>query len=201
MSNKQRTVPLIPPTVEDAETAIRNLTAKRDALVARGTELATNRASVAYKALSEDDAVAKRKLEEINKESVSHSHELASVDAALVTARSRLETAKLFEARAAQAEHAQAIRDEWAQVEKDLADLDAGFSFAVGAAKRFYERCERMKLHGLKVPPQQTLMMANVVVSALMAMPPPLWRELTVRSFSRTISPSISASRISSLIW
>ena len=28
MSNKQRTVPLIPPTVEDAETAIRNLTDK-----------------------------------------------------------------------------------------------------------------------------------------------------------------------------
>ena len=71
MSNRQRSDPMMPPSVAAAEAAIANLTAKRDALVERGNELATIRASVAYKALSEDDATAKQKLDQINKESAS----------------------------------------------------------------------------------------------------------------------------------
>jgi hypothetical protein len=164
-------------TVADAEQAIARLERKRDALVARGTELATNRASVAYKALNDDDATAKQKLDQINKESVSHSHELASVDAALVTARQKLEAAQRHEARAAQAEHARAIRSEWSATEKDFADLDQGLNLAADAARRLYDRYGRMQQHGFKLPPQLTLMLSDVVVSYLMAMPPPLWRQ------------------------
>jgi hypothetical protein len=102
MSN--RPDPLIPPTVADAERVIANLTAKRDALVARGTEMATIRASYAYAAHARDDETARRKLDAINRETAEHGSELASIDAALKTAQQRLDTAKRYQA-------AQADRD------------------------------------------------------------------------------------------
>src|SRR6516225_9691588 len=131
MSNRQRSDPMMPPSVAAAEAAIANLTAKRDALVARGNELATNRASVAYKALSEDDATAKQKLDQINKESVSHSHELASVDAALTSARAKLEAAKRAEARAADRARAAELRAALAQFIQHAAGVDAALDVLV----------------------------------------------------------------------
>jgi hypothetical protein len=177
MSNRQRTDPMIPPSVADAEAAIANLTAKRDALVERGNQLASIRASVAYKALNDDDAVAKQKLDQINKESVSHSHELASVDAALVTARQKLEAARRHEAKAADRQQALAIRQEWTEAAADFTALDQGLNLAADAARRLYERYGTMQRHGFRPPPQLTLMLADVVVSALMAMPKPLWQQ------------------------
>jgi len=131
MSNRQRSDPMMPPSVAAAEAAIANLTAKRDALVERGNELATIRASVAYKALSEDDATAKQKLDQINKESVSHSHELASVDAALTTARAKLEAAKRAEARAADRARAAELRAALAQFIQHAAGVDAALDVLV----------------------------------------------------------------------
>ena len=110
MSNRQRIDPLTPPTIDAAQAAIANLTAKRDVLVTRGQELATIRASVAFKALSEGDATSRRKLDEINRESVVHDHELASIDAALVTARQRLEAAQRHAARMADRAKAAELR-------------------------------------------------------------------------------------------
>jgi hypothetical protein len=124
MSNRQRIDPLTPPTVDAAQAAIANLTTKRDTLLERGDELATIRASVAFKALSEDDAVAKQKLDQINRESVSHSHELASVDAALVTAKQRLEAAQRHEAKAFDREKAKALRAQLAQFVAAAQTLD-----------------------------------------------------------------------------
>jgi hypothetical protein len=175
MSNKQSQQTT---SVADAEHAIGNLQAKRDALVARSNELATVRASVAYKALNDGDAAARSALDRVNKETTELGAAVASLDAALVTARQRLVAAQQAAALAAQAAHAQVIIDEWSDAGKDLADLDAGLSFAVGAAANFYQRCERMKQHGATMPAQLSLMLTDVVVSLLMAMPPPLWRQL-----------------------
>src|SRR5215472_8670413 len=120
MSNKHTTVPTIPPSVADAERAISNLEQKKTALIARGNQFATNRASVAFKALNDDDAAAKQKLDQINKETGQLGAEVASVDAALVTARQRLAVAQRAEARAADRERAQAIRSEWSDAAKDF---------------------------------------------------------------------------------
>jgi hypothetical protein len=139
-ANRQITDPMIPPSVSDAERVIGNLEAKRSALIERGNELTTIRASVAYKALSEDDASARTTLDRINKETGQLGAELASVDAALTTAKQKLEAAQQREARAVQANHAQAIRSEWSGAEKDFADLDQGLNLAADAARRLYER-------------------------------------------------------------
>jgi len=164
-------------SVSDAEAAIARLEGKRSELLARSTELTTIRASVAYKALSEDDATARATLDRINKETGQLGAEVASLDAALVTAREKLEAAQRHEARAVQANHAQAIRSEWSGAEKDFADVDQGLNLAADAARRLYERYGRMQQHGLKPPPQLTLMLSDVVVSYLMAMPKPLWQQ------------------------
>jgi hypothetical protein len=164
-------------SVSDAERAVERLEGKRSELLARSTELATIRASVAYKALSEDDATARSTLDRINKETGQLGAELASLDAALKTAGEKLEAAKQREARAAQVEHAQAIRSEWSDAAKDFADLDQGLTLAADATRRLYERYGRMQQHGFKPPPQLALMLSDVVVSYLMAMPQPLWRQ------------------------
>jgi hypothetical protein len=124
MSSRQTTVPTIPPTVADAEAAIANLQAKRDALVARDSELTLNRASVAYKALNDDDATAKQKLDQINKESIEHSHLLAAVDAALTTAAQKLEVAKRYEAKQADRASARKLSVVLDQFTQTAAELD-----------------------------------------------------------------------------
>ena len=103
-------------SVSDAEAAIARLEGKRSELLARSTELATIRASVAYKALSDDDATARSTLDRINKETGQLGAEVASLDAALKVAGEKLEAAKQAEARAADRARAQAIRSEWAAV-------------------------------------------------------------------------------------
>jgi hypothetical protein len=88
-------------SVADAEAIIANLEVKRDALVERGRQLDQVRASYAFAAHARDDKTARAKLDQTNRETAEHGSELASIDAALVTARQKLEAAKQHEARQA----------------------------------------------------------------------------------------------------
>jgi len=178
MSNRQRPDPMVAPTVADAEHAIGNLQAKRAALLARGKQLDEVRASNAFAALANGDAKARQRLDALNRETAEHGSELASIDAALKTATARLEAAQRAAAKAAQAGHAAAIREEWTAAQQDFADIDAGLSFAVGAMNRVFERYLRMQQHGLRPPPQLVLMTTDVWITAAMALPPPLWKQL-----------------------
>jgi chromosome segregation ATPase len=130
MSNK----PTIPPTVADAEAAIASLQQKRDALVAHGSELATMRASTAFKALHEHDATAQATLDRINKESIEHDHALASIDAALKTAQQRLEAAKRHEAKQADRAAAVELRGQLAQFVAAGKALDGVLEVLVSAS-------------------------------------------------------------------
>src|SRR6516225_88215 len=152
MSNRQRSDPMMPPSVAAAEAAIANLTAKRDALVARGNELATIRASVAYKALSEDDATAKQKLDQINEESVSHSHELASVDAALVTARQKLAAAQQHEVKQAEREQAKELRVVLDQFVETATQRDEALADVATLGHNLHQIQARMQELGAAVP-------------------------------------------------
>jgi hypothetical protein len=152
MSNRQRTDPMIPPTVANAEQAISNLEKKRVALVERGTELATIRASVAYKALQDDDATAKQKLDQINKESIEHSHELASIDAALVTAKRRLEGAQRHEAKQADREQAKALRDALQQFIQHAAGVDSALEVLIVSCNGMAESLDAMHRCGSNFP-------------------------------------------------
>jgi len=205
MSNRQRSDPMMPPSVAAAEAAIANLTAKRDALVERGNELATIRASVAYKALSEDDATAKQKLDQINKESVSHSHELASVDAALTTARAKLEAAKRAEARAADRARAAELRAALAQFIQHAAGVDAALDVLVESTNGLERALVEMHRCGSTFPSDAQLLSlgSRVVIAALSRTTfrrefpavPPLERNRTmsaiVQQWSDTVERSI----------
>jgi hypothetical protein len=196
---------MIPPTVVDAEAAIANLTAKRDALVARGNELATIRASVAYKALNDDDAAAKQKLDQINKESVAHSHELASVDAALTTARTKLEAAKRHEAKQADRAKAVELRATLKRFAEYGAGVDAALEVLISSCNGMAESLDAMHRCGSNFPSDAQLLSlgGRVLLAGLSKTPfrrnfetlPPLERNRTmstvVRQWSDTVERSI----------
>jgi hypothetical protein len=195
---------MIPPTVADAEHAIGNLQAKRDALVARGNELATIRASVAYKALNDDDATAKQKLDQINKESVSHSHELASVDAALVTAKQKLEAAKRYEAKQADREQAKALRNALAQFVQHAAGIDAALEVLVESCNGLQESLTAMHRCGSSFPSDAQLLSlgSRVLIGALSKTPfrrefpvlPPLERDRSMARIAQQWSDTVERS-------
>jgi chromosome segregation ATPase len=111
-------------TVADAEAAISRLEQKRSELLARADELASNRGSVAYKALSEDDAAARATLDRITKQSIEHGSELASIDAALVTAKQKLEVAKQHQAAQRDRDNARELSVVLDQFTQTAAELD-----------------------------------------------------------------------------
>jgi hypothetical protein len=66
-------------TVEEAEQVIANLQSKRDALIARGDELARKGAAIAFTAIVDGDAKARATLDKIGRETSEQSSELASI--------------------------------------------------------------------------------------------------------------------------
>jgi hypothetical protein len=183
---------MIPPTVAAAEQAIANLEAKRSALIERGNELATVRASVAYKALNDDDPTARETLSRVNKETAAHGSELASIDAALVTARQRLEAAQRHEAKQADREQAKALRDALQQFVQHAAGVDASLEVLVSSCDGLQEALTAMHRCGSNFPTDAQLQSlgGRVLLGALSKTPfrrnfetlPPLERD---RSMAR----------------
>src|SRR5262245_11737392 len=85
----------------EAEKTLADLQAKRPACVARGTDLADERAAVALDAHT-GNAVARKRLDEINAAIAAHGSELASLDAAIAVAKHNVESAKANETAAEQ---------------------------------------------------------------------------------------------------
>jgi hypothetical protein len=164
--------------VEAAEKTVSDIEAKRAACVARGTELQEERSNIAFKVHADNDPKARARLDTLNVEIATHASELASLDSALKSAETRLEEARAAEHRAAAAAAAKAARHEWSGARKDLEDIDVALAGASSALHRFYERCAAMERHGVKLPPQLTLLLTDVLVSRLMDLPKPLWRHL-----------------------
>jgi hypothetical protein len=196
MSNRQRIDPLVPPpTIDAATAAIAALTTKRDVLVDRGKELATIRASVAFKALSEGDAAATAKLDQINKESVVQDHELASIDAALTTARQRLEAAQRHEARIAERAKAEALRAAVKQFCNHAAALDSSLDILVESSIGLEQALVEIHRAGSQFPSDAQLLSlgSRVLLGALsrttfrreFAAVPPLERNRSMVAIAR----------------
>ena len=163
-------------SVESLEAVISKLEKHRADLEQRGKELATIRASLAYSALADNDDKSRVKLDKLNLEAGAHSSEVAAVQAAIKTATERFAVARRREAMQVNDQHARVIREQWAQA--DFAAVDERGKAWVAAIENIYRAFEVMQQHGLKPPPQLSLMMADVVTSLLMSLPPPLWRGL-----------------------
>src|SRR4051794_7268746 len=86
--------------VAKAEKDLNNLEQQRDTLLDRARQISQQREVVAFAALT-GDAKAKAALTEVNLEDVSCNADIASVEAALVTARSNLAAAQAAAAGAA----------------------------------------------------------------------------------------------------
>ena len=96
--------------IAKAEHVLNNLRAKRDALVAHGVELGEERTTLAFAAHADDDAKARKRLDEINRESALGDSELRSIDAALSEGAKRLAAAQAVEARDAERQRAREVR-------------------------------------------------------------------------------------------
>jgi hypothetical protein len=163
MSNKQT------PTVADAEAVIRNLEDKRVALVEHGAELATIRASYAYAAHANADKAARAKLDHINKETAEHSSELASIDAALVTARQKLEAARQHEVEAADRVKATALRAALKRFVEHGVGVDAALDVLIESCNGMAQALTDMHRCGSTFPSDAQLLSlgSRVVIAAL----------------------------------
>jgi hypothetical protein len=153
MSRQNRpTVPTIPLSVAAAEAAISNLQTKHDELVARDGELAKIRASVAYKALQENDATARATLDRINQESAVRASEMASLAAALKTAHERLAEAKRHAATQADREQATELRVMLDQFVKTATQLDEALADVAALGHNLHHIQARMRELGSPAP-------------------------------------------------
>jgi hypothetical protein len=201
MNNK----PTIPPTVSDAQSVISNLEAKRDALVERGRQLDQVRASYAFAAHARDDKTARAKLDQVHRETAEHGSELASIDAALVTARHRLEAAQRHEAKQADRAKAVELRAALKQFEQHAAGTDAALSVLVESCNGMQDALTAMHRCGSNFPTDAQLQSlgGRVLLGALSKTPfrrnfetlPPLERDRSmariVQQWSDTVERSI----------
>jgi hypothetical protein len=201
MNNK----PTIQPSVSDAEQVIANLEAKRDALVERGRQLDQVRASYAFAAHARNDETARAKLDQVHRETAEHGSELASIDAALVTAKHRLEAAQRHEAKQADREQAKALRDAVRQFVQHAAGVDSALEVLVSSCNGMQDALTAMHRSGSQFPSDAQLLSlgSRVLIAALSRTPfrrefpavPPLERNRSmaaiVQQWSDTVERSI----------
>jgi hypothetical protein len=201
--NRQTTDPT---SVADAEQAISNLEAKRDALVERGRQLDQVRASYAFAAHARGDETAARKLDQVHKETAEHGSELASIDAALKTAHVRLEAAKRHEAKQADREQAKALCDALQQFVQHAAGVDSALEVLISSCNGLQESLVAMHRAGSQFPSDAQLQSlgGRVLLGALSKTPfrrnfetlPPLERDrcmsMVVQQWSDTVERSLA---------
>jgi hypothetical protein len=190
MSNRPDRQPIDPTSVADAEQVIVNLQSKRDALVERGRQLDQVRASNAYAALAKDDAKARQRLDVLNRETAEFSSELASLDSALATARSRLEAAQRAEAKQAGREQAKVLRGALQQFVQHAAGVDSALEVLISSCNGLQESLTAMHRCGSTFPSDAQLLSlgGRVLLGALSKTPfrrnfetlPPLERDLSM---------------------
>jgi hypothetical protein len=114
----------MPSDIERAEHVLNNLRQKREVLVARGHSLGEERTQLAFAAHASDDAKARRRLDEINREAALHDSELRSIDAAIAEATERVNRAQQAEARKVDRQKAEALRKHVDQLAEVPAFID-----------------------------------------------------------------------------
>jgi hypothetical protein len=140
-------------TTDDAEHTLVNLQQKREALVARGHRLGEERGKISFAAHASDDAKARKRLDEINRESALHDSELRSLDAAIVEAGERLKASQAIEQQAQAREVAAELLKRAARLVRHGQSLDDANAIRVEASRAIAEELTRMRslAHGIGV--------------------------------------------------
>jgi hypothetical protein len=191
-------------SVADAEQVIHDLEAKRDALVQRGRQLDQIRASYAFAAHARNDEMARRKLDQVHKETAEHGSELASIDAALKTAQQRLEAAKQHQAKQADREQAKALRDALQQFIQHAAGVDSALEVLVTSCNGLQQSLTAMHRSGSQFPSDAQLQSlgGRVLLGALSKTPfrrnfetlPPLERNRTMTQVAQQWGDTVERS-------
>jgi chromosome segregation ATPase len=96
--------------IAEAEKIINELERKRSACVAKVAELTERRKQIAYSAHAAFDAEASREIGDVRADLIAAEHQVVELDAALVTARQRLQQAEAERAREADKAEARELR-------------------------------------------------------------------------------------------
>jgi hypothetical protein len=137
--------------VEHAEKIVIELEEKRECPFSRTKLLSKQRQEVSYAAHT-GDKTARARLNQINVEASTHSHEIESVEAALEEARARLNAAKGIEARAADKANALKLRTANAEFKELGDDADDALWDFVQAVNKILTKRNELEALGATAP-------------------------------------------------
>lgn len=155
--------------VGKAQEVVADLEKKRAAAVQRGTDLADERSGIAFQAHTTSDEKATKRLREIHEAIAMHGSELASLDAALRAAATKVEAARAALARATERVRILDLMKNNDEVRKLGPWLDKAVADYVGGLRGL------LKVTGLGLPHpsngQQVLMLYRCLLVALRGTP------------------------------
>jgi hypothetical protein len=167
--------------IAKAEHILAGLRAKRDAAVARGIELGEERTTLAFAAHASDDAKARKRLDELNREAALHDSELRSLDAAIAEAAKRVTAAQAAEARAADRVRAEEARKTVAELAEVFAYTDKHLLAALKGLIAIERGVEELHQKDVAFPTAVQLRLGIVAVLGtwLQQLPKMWWNELS----------------------
>jgi hypothetical protein len=158
--------------INKAEQVLADLNAKREALVARGHELAEQQQEIAF---SEHTGSKKERaaLDQINSELLTHDYELKSLDAAIASATKKLAAADAAQARAQEMENALALRAKVDEFMQHAIALDDALTAVSKEATALEDTLKDVHVLGCSFPTRAQLdaLGARALKTALMQTP------------------------------
>jgi hypothetical protein len=137
--------------VEQAEKILAELRSKREAAVAHGVALGEERTTLAFGAHALGDSKARRRLDEINRESAVHDSELRSLDAAISEAAARVDRARQAEEQAQAREIARELLVRADAIVEHARALDDANSVRIAEGTALSEELEMMRALGQRI--------------------------------------------------
>jgi hypothetical protein len=160
---------------------LNNLLQKREALVAHGHSLGEERTQLAFGAHALGDTKARKRLDEINRESALHDSELRSLDCAIAEATTRVNHARQAEARKVDRQKAAALQRHVEELAAVPAFIDEHLAAALSGLLA-YDRgvAELHNKFGVAFPTdiQTRLGMVAVLATFLQKLPPTWFNEI-----------------------
>jgi hypothetical protein len=150
--------------IEKAENILRDLRAKREAAVAHGHSLGEERTRLAFTAHGLGDSKARKRLDEINRESALHDSELRSLDCAISEAAARVDRARQAEVQAAARQKAEEARKHVDELAKCFPYLDRHLAEAARALIAIHDGVAQLHAAGFSFPSDAQLRLGIAAV-------------------------------------
>jgi hypothetical protein len=150
--------------IDQAEKILIELRGKREAAVAHGHGLGEERMGLSFGAHALNDKAARRRLDEINRESALHDAELRSLDCAIAEATTRVNRAQQAEARKVAAAKAEELRKHVDELAELPAFVDKHLAAALQGLIAFEKGVAELHQKGVEFPTAVQLRLGVVAV-------------------------------------